>query len=304
MSIPEHYPYRSAEARELCLRALENLAASQWPAASEQRMVPTRFGATFVRITGPPEAPLLLLLHGAGSTSLMWAPNVAALSRQYRTVAVDQVGEFGRSACTMPPESMQDLMSWLDDLIAALQPRQPVTLVGMSYGGALAAQYALHAPGRLGKLVLLAPGATVLRPPAAFWLRLLVLALLRKRGLHWFFRWIFADMARRDPPWVQRTVDQLALNLASVQRHKVPMPPVLTGAEWARLSVPTLFLVGENEVIYSARKAVLRLRQAAPQVTAEIVPCAGHDLTFVQAEWVNGRILRFLNNAASPSAVL
>jgi len=231
----------------------------------------------------------------------MWSPNIEALSREYRTVAVDQVGEFGKSVCAKPVQSLQDLVAWLDELIGALEVRERVSLVGMSCGGALAAQYALHFPERLEKLVLLAPGATVLRPPAEFWVRLIALGIARQRGLRAFFRWIFADMARTDPQWIDTTIEELALNMRSVQRHKLPIPPVLTDAEWGSLRTPALFLAGENDVIYSAEKAVRRLKRVAPQVTGEIIPGAGHDLTFVQAAVVNDRILQFLKEERAPS---
>jgi pimeloyl-ACP methyl ester carboxylesterase len=300
MNTAEYYPYRTAAARELCFRYLDGQAARLWPILSEERMVPTTFGATFVRVSGPPGAPALVLLHGAGATSLMWAPNIEALSKEYRTVAVDQVGEFGKSVCAQPVRSLADLIAWLDELIRALEPRERVSLVGMSYGGALAAQYALRFPERLEKVVLLAPGATVLRPPAEFWIRLIALGIARRRGLRAFFRWIFADIARTDPQWIESTIELLSLNMRSIQRHKAPIPPVLTDREWESLRTPTLFLAGEHEVIYSAEKAARRLKRVAPQVTAEIIPGAGHDLTFVQTAIVNERILQFLKQERAP----
>ena len=304
MNSAEYYPYRTAAARDLCFRYLDGVAARLWPVVSVERMLPTTFGATFVRVSGPPAAPTLVLLHGAGATSLMWSPNIEALSREYRTVAVDQVGEFGKSVCAKPVRTLQDLIAWLDELIGALEPRERVSLVGMSYGGALAAQYALHFPERLEKVVLLAPGVTVLRPRAEFWVRLIALGIARRRGLRAFFRWIFADMARTDPQWLDSTIEQLSLNMRSIQRHKAPIPPVLTDTEWRSLRTPTLFLAGENEVIYSAEKAVRRLKRVAPQVTAQIIPGAGHDLTFAQTATVNERILRFLKEERAPSKAL
>jgi pimeloyl-ACP methyl ester carboxylesterase len=294
MNPAEYYPYRTAAARDVCFRYLDDRAAKLWAIASEERMVPTTFGATFVRVSGPPSTPVIVLLHGAGTTSLMWSPNIEALSREHRTIAVDQVGEFGKSGCAKRVESLRDLIAWLDELIVALAARERVSLVGMSYGGALAAQYALHFPERLEKVVLLAPGATVLRPPAEFWLRLIALAVRRKGGLRAFFRWIFADMARLDPQWIESTIEELSLNMQNIQRHKVPMPPVLTDVEWGGLRTPALFLAGEHEVIYSAEKAVRQLKRVAPQVTAEIIPGAGHDLTFVQTAMVNERVLGYL----------
>jgi pimeloyl-ACP methyl ester carboxylesterase len=79
---------------------------------------------------------------------------------EYRTVAVDQTGEFGKSVCAKPDESLEAVVAWLDELIVGLEAPEPVSLAGMSYGGALAAQYALKFPDRLDKLVLLAPVTT------------------------------------------------------------------------------------------------------------------------------------------------
>jgi pimeloyl-ACP methyl ester carboxylesterase len=58
--------------------------------------------------------------------------------------------------------------------------------------------------------------------------------------------------------------------------------------------VPCLFLVGENEKIYSARKAVKRLNRVAPWIKTELIPRAGHDLWMVQADLVTSMILGFL----------
>ena len=56
-------------------------------------------------------------------------------------------------------------------------------------------------------------------------------------------------------------MEQLSLNMRSIQRHKTPIPPVLTDAEWRNLRPPTLFLAGENEVIYAAENTVRRLKR-------------------------------------------
>ncbi|MBS1250999.1 MAG: Carboxylesterase YbfK [Anaerolineales bacterium] len=71
-------------------------------------------------------------------------------------------------------------------------------------------------------------------------------------------------------------------------------PTVLTDAELRSIGVPALFLVGENEKIYSAQEAVERLNEVAPQIETDIIPDAGHDLTLVQADLVNRIVLAFL----------
>jgi hypothetical protein len=99
MGIPAYYPYRSAEARDTYLSFCD-VSAGQWPVVSESRVVSTSYGRTFVRVSGPGGGQPLVLLPGMASSSLFWAPNIEAWSVQYRTYAVDTIGEVGRSVCT------------------------------------------------------------------------------------------------------------------------------------------------------------------------------------------------------------
>src|SRR5690242_11327209 len=103
----------------------------------------------------------------------MWAPNVQALSTEYRTFAVDQINNWGRTICTKTIRSFDDLIAWLDELLEGLAPGRKVNLAGLSYGGAVAAQFALRFPAKLDKVVLLAPGNTVLRVRTEFMLRVI-----------------------------------------------------------------------------------------------------------------------------------
>jgi pimeloyl-ACP methyl ester carboxylesterase len=300
MSTPAYFPYRSEAARDTCFAFLDDLAAKTWPLPSDEQIIPTSFGPTFVRVSGPAGAPSLVLLPGATGTSLMWAPNIAALSRDFRVFAVDPMNDLGKSLCTQPIQALADLLAWLDDLFDALRLEAGFHLVGLSYGGALAAQYELHRPGRLGKLVLIAPGSTILRPPLGFWLRVCRLAVDRRHGFRSLFRWIFPDMARRDPAWVDRVVEQTRMAFQHLARRKVPIPPVLSDAEWGKLKTTALFLVGEHEMIYSAQAAVRRLNRVAPWIATAIIPDAGHDLSVSQPELVNRRILEFLAQPTAP----
>lgn len=70
---------------------------SLWPIESEAFYVSTRFGKTHIIASGPKDAPSLILLHGGLFSSAMWYPNIAALSRQFRTYAVDIIGDKNKS---------------------------------------------------------------------------------------------------------------------------------------------------------------------------------------------------------------
>lgn len=294
MSVAAFYPYRSEAVRAEYFRHYDELAAAVWPVAAESRVVPTSWGETFVRAAGPEGAPVLLLLPGAAATSLMWAPNIARLSERLRTYAVDQVGEVGRSSCRRALASMDDLVAWLRELADGLAPGERVSVAGVSYGGALAAQFALQAPERVRKAVLLAPGATVYPISRWFMARLMASAVAPRWVLPGLVRWMFADMVRLQPRWVEETTEELRVVMRTLVPRKVPLPGVVPEAQWQTLRVPVLFLVGEHETIYPARKAAERMRRVAPAVRVEVVPGAGHDLTFAQTELVNERMVAFL----------
>jgi hypothetical protein len=49
-----------------------------------------------------------------------------------------------------------------------------------------------------------------------------------------------------------------------------------------------------NEKMYSAQKAVQRLREVALRTKAVTNPAAGHGLTFAQADMANRKVLEFL----------
>jgi pimeloyl-ACP methyl ester carboxylesterase len=186
-------------------------------------------------------------------------------------------------------------VNWLDELFSALDLGDSINLTGVSYGGWLTSQYALHSPDRLRKIVLLAPAATVLPIRWEFALRAILFKLLPIRySYRRFCYWIFSDLAQKDTQMMEVGVNELMMATRCFKPAEFPGPTVLKDAELQSIKVPTLFLVGENEVIYSAQRAVQRLNEVAPYIQTEVIPNAGHDLTIVQAEMVNQKILEFL----------
>jgi pimeloyl-ACP methyl ester carboxylesterase len=302
-------PFRSDEARAE-FEAYARERAQAWPVAFETRVVETASARTFVRISGRPGDPPLVLLPGARVTSLMWIDTIAALSARHRTCALDTAGDAGFSVSRREVVEPDDLVRWLEEVLEALFPGESVNLLGLSLGGAIAGQYAVRHPDRLRSLVLLAPGATVLPFALGFYLRFALLSLpIRAFGrspLRRTCRWLFEDAVNGDEARqrrAERAIDDAQRVVRVFGLRPPPWPPVLSDEQWRNLRVPCLFLVGENEKIYSARAAVRRLQRVAPQVHAEIVPGAGHDLTMVHPDLVAQKVVDFLIAVQSTAAV-
>src|SRR5512136_742750 len=101
MEMSPYHPFRSAKAKEQYL-SLYDMRAKKWPVPSETRTVDTSYGQTFIWISGPSEAQPLILLHGGSGNSLQWIPNIKALSEFFKTYAVDNIYDYGRSVYTRP----------------------------------------------------------------------------------------------------------------------------------------------------------------------------------------------------------
>ncbi len=297
--LPGYHPFKSATAREQYL-TYYNTRAKSWPVASEAKYVETSFGKTFVRISGPVNAPVLVLLPSVSASSLIWLPNVKTLSENYRVYAVDNIYDVGLSIYTRPITSSDDLVNWLDELFIVLNLGDQINLMGLSFGGWITNQYALHFPQRLHKIVLAAPVATVFPLPGEWvWRGILSATGSRYVMKKVMINWAFQDLARKQDNASRKAVEEIiddALMGLKCFKFKMPvMPTVLTDQEWQLMNVPVLFLVGEHEVIYSAQAAVRRLNTLAPNTVTEIIPNAGHDLTIVQAEMINRKVIEFLS---------
>jgi len=62
------------------------------------------------------------------------------------------------------------------------------------------------------------------------------------------------------------------------------------------MHVPTLLLMGEDEVIYDPTKALARASRLIPDFRGELVPRCSHDMCFSQYRVVNARVLDFLKD--------
>ena len=106
-------------------------------------------------LSGAPGAPLLVLLHAIGADFSMWDVQMPLLESQFRVLRYDIRGhggsvlKSGHYATGTTEQLGRDLIDLLDDLRL-----DQVHFCGLSLGGTIGMWLAVHAPSRLGKLVL------------------------------------------------------------------------------------------------------------------------------------------------------
>jgi hypothetical protein len=133
--ISQPFPFKTPEGEAMFLAAYDAVL-KRWPVPFEELDIPTRFGMTHVVAAGPKNTPALVLLHGYMATSVMWAPNIADFSQDYRVYAIDVMGQPSKSMSDEPIGDAADYVAWLTATRDGLNLGR-VSLLGMSFGGSL-----------------------------------------------------------------------------------------------------------------------------------------------------------------------
>jgi pimeloyl-ACP methyl ester carboxylesterase len=109
----------------------------------------------FYREAGPPDAPVLLLLHGLPSSSRMFEPLLSRLSDHFHMIAPDYPG-FGHSDWPNPKEftyTFDRIATVMDHFTQALG-LQSYMLYMQDYGGPVGFRLALAHPERIHSLIV------------------------------------------------------------------------------------------------------------------------------------------------------
>ncbi|WP_030020778.1 alpha/beta fold hydrolase [Streptomyces monomycini] len=262
------------ELRRRYLEALDN-----WPVPAERIRVPTREGETFVLVSGPPDAPPVVLLHGSGANATMWQGDAAAWSRHFRTYAVDVIGEPGLSAPSRPPLASDAYARWLDEVLDELGV-PAASFVATSLGGWLALDYATRRPGRVTRLALLCPGGLGKQR-----MGLLFKSLLLRPFGRWGIRRTVRSATGLDAPGAGPVLDQVALTFTQFKPRREQLPRFSDDA-LRGLGVPVLLIAGTDDAFFDSAETARRVRENVPDATVRLLPGVGHAI-FGQTETVS-----------------
>jgi pimeloyl-ACP methyl ester carboxylesterase len=283
--------FRSSEG-EARFMAAYDAVLKEWPVERESRHIPTRLGKTHVIASGARDAPPVVLLPSMAATATMWQPNVAALSKHFRTYAIDVIGQVGKSVPARRIRSRHDCADWLADVMDGLGVRR-ACMVGSSYGAFLAMNQASLMPERVERLVLIGPAATFVGFSWRFYYSMLIKGPIRR-----FLRKRRRELATKLPDGTALSPGGwgrlMAITMAESARPNLVRPRVFSTAELRAVRAPTLLLIGENEVLYEAHATLKRAQERMPGLTGAVIPNAPHLAAMAQPDDVNERVVRFL----------
>jgi 3-oxoadipate enol-lactonase len=230
------------------------------------------------------EGPAITFAHGRGGNHLSWWRQVPEFSQHYRCITFDH---RGWGASFEPPEGpgrsafAEDLKQLLDYL------EIPKTfLVAQSMGGLTCLEFAMTYPNRTNGLVLSDTTGGIgdptvvdllldVHPPDDPLRRALSPGFIQD---HPDLTFLFGAVGRLNPTMPIDAVSAF---------FRDPAGP--HGSDLADFSVPTLVVVGEEDLIFPVN--VMRAtQQLLPNSRLEVVPHAAHSTHYEQAEVFNNLV--------------
>jgi pimeloyl-ACP methyl ester carboxylesterase len=112
----------------------------------------SRNGSVY-ELSGPTDAPVIVLVHGLGLNRHVWDKYGSRLTHRYRVLSYDL---YGHGASVPPPENpslttfSEQLLELLDELAI-----ERCSIIGFSLGGMINRRFAMDHPERLRALVIL-----------------------------------------------------------------------------------------------------------------------------------------------------
>jgi pimeloyl-ACP methyl ester carboxylesterase len=229
-----------------------------------------------VRVLSHGRGPAVVLLHGVTESAAIWAPLFTKL-RHFRLLAVDLPGHgLSDPFAFRRGQVREQARALIEDILDALRLDQ-APVIGHSLGGMFALWHVATGSGRISEVVAIGepavalPGVRVRMPLSLLTVRGLGVAVLRSPSPHRVYRGLLArglgsaEVAAAPDPLIEalrlsarrpqnaRTVASL---MHAINRFRRPRPEsVLTSAELAAITTPTIVILGSDDPYLSVERA-------------------------------------------------
>jgi pimeloyl-ACP methyl ester carboxylesterase len=238
----------------------------------ETREVATRLGPSHVLMAGNEAGPTLVCLHAMRTGAAHLLSELGPLLEKFHIVAPDLPGQSVRGPQVRLPLHDRSYAEWLGDVLDGLTI-QRAHLLGVSWGGFVARQFASTAPARVQSLTLLVPAGIV---NGSTWR-----GLMRMAGpmLRYKLARTDANLKRLLAPLLTSWEDHWVRFIADSMDDMVfdmRIPPLATDEELRRLTMPALVLAGEEDMSFPGVPLVERVSTLMPSVDAEVIARCKH----------------------------
>jgi pimeloyl-ACP methyl ester carboxylesterase len=242
----------------------------------------------------------MVLIPGFGAGMWIWFKQVTELARSFRVISFDPCGIARSSESAKDFASMGQLAEDLEALLRALQIER-AHIIGASFGGFVAQEFALRYPERTATLVLCCTsyGGAGHVPPSAKTLA----ALASTKGLNTGERVRANLLLAFSPEYVTREREEIEQVIALREANFVPEQVYLhqlqaamafdASARVQGIRARTLVITGDEDIIVPPENS-RNLAARIPRAELRIVKGGSHTFFIEKADEFNRAVIEFI----------
>lgn len=229
----------------------------------------------------------LIILHGWKSARERWQSVKEKIERHEIKVIIPDLPGFKKENEPNEIWNLNDYLDWTKDFIDRVT-KEPIFLLGHSFGGRIAIKFAAKYPERLKALILVS--AAGIKREKLFFLPktkpfFSILSCFRFLPGYQFFRKIFYR-------YIIGKTDYLEVSGLMKETFKKIIKEDLT-SYLSQIYIPTLIIWGERDKITPLSDAYL-MKKEISNSTLEIIPKADHRINFTAPEKLSEITAKFL----------
>jgi poly(3-hydroxyalkanoate) depolymerase len=245
----------------------------------------------------------LLVFNGIGASLELVIPFMEALDREQEVIAFDVPG-VGGSSTPVLPYGFSGLARLVAQMLDYLDYGQ-VNVIGVSWGGFLAQQFAFDHPLRCKKLILAATSCGVFMVPPSLKVLWLMSSPLRYTSPAYGAKiapYIYGGVFRSDKALAAAYAEKMQSSGGRGYYYQMMAVYMWTSIHWVhKIRQPTLVLAGNDDPLIPLVN-MRRMAQRMPNADLHVIN-DGHLFLVTQAKTVGPLVTRFLTEERNPTVV-
>lgn len=243
---------------------------------------------------GPPDGKTLILLHGIGASAERWSRVIPALSKYFHVIIPDIIG-FGYSDKPAVEYTMEFFIDFFKVFLDNLSISKS-SIIGSSFGGHVATEFAIRFNHMVEKLVLVSPAGMMKTSTPT--LDRYIMAALYPVYEHVYEA--FREMAYDAESAVSEEIVMDFVNRMRLTNAKYAFMSTVLGIRYApklngrlsNITVPTLLVWGEHDRMIPLQYA--REYDEIPKRELVVIKNCGHTPYVEKPMMFNKIVLKFL----------
>lgn len=226
------------------------------------KVINTSFGKTNLIVTGNPQNPPLILIHGSNGCAPIALETYKDLLDSFSVYAIDVLAQPNKSAETRL--SMQDdsYGKWMNEIITALNVEQ-VTLAGFSFGGLVILKTLENDESKIKEVFLSAPAYIVNGNPIKTLFKIFIpmkryMKTQRPKYVEKFLAEVFTDRDEFAIKYLSKVFLHFNMDFAPV--------PTITKEKAKAIKTPITLIGAKDDILFPGEKMIKRASKIFPSI--------------------------------------